>query len=555
MASGALRTRGVAALALVGAAGAAAQHWHDRRRSASCAALLASSSSGAPASGAPAPARSASLAGNPAAGRVFDVAVIGGGVVGLAVARECAMRGHSVVLLEQEDAPAAGASSGNSGLGCTGYDAPVGSLERALLRRSIQLHQHLYRSFGLSHEHVRKSGSLVVAWDEEQLAKLPAVLEENREAGDSEAQLVSREELRALEPALGPDALGAVLCPREAVVEPWLVPVGYAESARLHGAELRFQSALRGAAFNAERREWSLLVQRTRLAQVGRSRKGELLASTPLPEPDGGAAAAETLAARVVVNCAGLFGDKVEQLGLRPEQAPQAAGFTVTPRKGQFVVFKPRAGDAGTQSIIEPVATQFTKGVIVWTTVYGNVVVGPTAVDQPSRTDRSTDSATVDKLRAFGLKVLPALKDAQVLGTYSGLRPATEHRDYQIRADGARAWITVAGIRSTGLTASSGIAEYVADLHDRMYDPALTPWAAQRRADADRTGAKEALPGVTEVAHAPVKLHPEAKHSQKVPTLKQLADEFKRRGDGYVTIYGRLHRVTHPISSFGLDSL
>lgn len=81
----------------------------------------------------------------------YDVGVIGGGVVGLSVARECAVRGYRVVLLEREDVVSAAASSGNSGLGCTGYDAPVGSLERQLLRRSIQLHPTLYRSFGLSY--------------------------------------------------------------------------------------------------------------------------------------------------------------------------------------------------------------------------------------------------------------------------------------------------------------------------------------------------------------------------------------------------------------------
>ena len=85
---------------------------------------------------------------------------------------------------------------------------------------------------------MRKSGSLVVAWNDEQLSKLPGVLAENVEAGDREARLLDRAELRALEPALGEGAVGAVLCPREAVVEPWLVPMGYAESARLHGALL-----------------------------------------------------------------------------------------------------------------------------------------------------------------------------------------------------------------------------------------------------------------------------------------------------------------------------
>ena len=130
----------------------------------------------------------------------------------------------SVLLLEKETSLVAGAaSSGNSGLGCTGYDAPPGSLERRLLQRSIRIHQNLYRSFGLSltGKHVRKCGSLIVAWTEEELAQLPHIVQENRDAGDTEAILLEREELLDLEPALSSDALGAVFCPREAVVEPW----------------------------------------------------------------------------------------------------------------------------------------------------------------------------------------------------------------------------------------------------------------------------------------------------------------------------------------------
>lgn len=132
----------------------------------------------------------------------YDVAIIGGGVIGLAVAHKLAESNQSlrIVVIEKEDSVAAGASSGNSGLGCTGdkhdvvsrrcgsfshswvirymifcvgvgYDAPVGSLERELLRRSIRLHPQFYRSLGLhagEGGHVRKSGSLVVAWNDEQ---------------------------------------------------------------------------------------------------------------------------------------------------------------------------------------------------------------------------------------------------------------------------------------------------------------------------------------------------------------------------------------------------
>merc|ERR1739836_235786 len=92
------------------------------------------------------------------------------------------------------------------------------------------------------------------------------------------------------------------------------------------------------------------------------------------------------------------------------------------------------------------------------------IVVGPTATDQSSRTDRSTDEETVARLRAWATTAVPALRDAEVIGTYSGLRPATEFRDYQISIDRDQGWVTVGGIRSTGLSACSAIGEYVADM-------------------------------------------------------------------------------------------
>ena len=285
----------------------------------------------------------------------FDACVVGGGVVGLAVARECAVRGARVCVVEKEESLASGASSGNSGLGCTGYDAPVGSLERQLLRRSIQRHQHLYRSFGLSHDHVRKCGSLVVAWTPEQLAELVHIIAENREGGDEEATLLTQNELRELEPALSRDAMGAVLCPYEAVVEPWLVPIAYAESARLHGAAIFTSTAVVGAAFDARRGVWRLDVvhDAARRRVPGRSAPGRLLVDPP-SQPTavrsrfGGRAgwsdqlekAPLTIAARVVINCAGLHGDTVDALRFQRGAAPSAEGvspaFTIVPRKGEF---------------------------------------------------------------------------------------------------------------------------------------------------------------------------------------------------------------------------
>ena len=401
-------------------------------------------------------------------------------------------------------------------------------------------------SFGLSHDHVRKTGSLVVAWTASQLSQLPAVLKANADAGDTSAVLLSRAELLELEPALSAQALGGVYCPREAVVEPFLVPICYASSAIANGADIRTGIEVVSAGFDGPSKVWEVETRETGEAAVGRSEPGELLVKKP---PAAEAEAAERrgglVRARTVINCAGLYGDHVEMLGGGGEVEKKK--FTVTPRKGQFVVFRPVPGAVCPEIIVEPVATEITKGVIAWKTVYGNVVVGPTATDQESKVDRSTDRETVETLRKAGERMLPGLEGAEVLGTYSGLRPATEHRDYQIYANKERQWITVGGIRSTGLTASSGIGEHVGELWEDL--AGVSPLKA-----FEGGSAKDGLLGVTAAANSPVPVNRNVTRCERVPSLKELSDDYKKRGDGTILIHGRSVRVTHPISSFGMGS-
>jgi len=312
-------------------------------------------------------------------------------------------------------------------------------------------------------------------------------------------------------------------------VEPWLIPIGYAESARLHGADLRLSTEVISAS-RSDDGLWRLGTGRSTSEQWARSEPGQVLVR-PAPEA---AAPAESdfVSARTVVNCAGLLGDRVESLRLNGADAP----FHVTPRKGQFLVFKT---DAELEYIIETVPTQFTKGVIVWSTVYGNVIVGPTATNQQSRSDRSTDAETVKSLQEWAVKVVPALKDAQVVGTYSGLRPATEFRDYCIEAHKDERWVTVGGIRSTGLTACSAIGEHVVDLVEEMDGAKL-----EERPLLGVSAAKKRL------ARPRVRCCPNG----PVPTLAELAAEYRQNGDGTVTVYGRRWYVSHPLSSFGMET-
>jgi glycerol-3-phosphate dehydrogenase len=357
---------------------------------------------------------------NAGAATTADVAVIGAGVVGCAIARSLSIRGLKVIVVEKAGDILEGASKGNSALLHTGFDEPPGSAELAMTKAGYTLYERIHHRMNLP---LVKTGALVVAWDDEQLAKLPSIVA-HAKANGIHVELVDREGLRRREPHLAGAALGAVLVPGESIIDPWSAPLAYLRQAILHGASLLT---------NAEAEDFS--------------RKGDTWVIETRKGP---------VAARLVVNAAGLFGDKIEGLaGRRPT-------FTIRPRKGQFVVYD-KPARALVNSIILRVPTERTKGILLAPTVFGNLLLGPTAEDQGDRIHATSEAETLRRLMQEGEAMLPSLAGQPVNAAFAGLRPATEHRDYVLDVDGAASWITVGGIRSTGLSASLGLGEWVAE--------------------------------------------------------------------------------------------
>jgi glycerol-3-phosphate dehydrogenase len=352
----------------------------------------------------------------------FDIAIIGGGVVGLALLRRFAMAGLSCALLEKGADILSGASKGNSALLHTGFDAPAKSLELQCMKAGYAEYLDIRQKLNLP---LLETGAVVAAWTEADLAALQSIIDKALANGVGDVKLLSQTELRMREYQLSKDALGGVLVPGEHVIDAWSAPLAYAQQALAHGA---------------------VIMRNTEVVNVQRKN---------------GAWHLNGIEADVVINAAGLFGDHVEAL-VRPSP------FAIKPRKGQFVIFDKPAAKL-LRSIILPVPNERTKGVVLFRTIYGNLAIGPTAEETDERENPSTDSVSLEKLKSRAIEMLPALKDVQVTAVYAGLRPATEHKDYYIEALADQNWITVAGIRSTGLTGSLGIALYVAKLYAKNF--------------------------------------------------------------------------------------
>jgi glycerol-3-phosphate dehydrogenase len=356
----------------------------------------------------------------------FDIAVIGGGVVGLSILRCFAMAGLKCVLLEKNSDILSGASKGNSALLHSGFDAPSKSLELQCMQAGYVEYLDIRKKLNLP---LLETGAVVAAWTQDDLATLEGIIDKAHANNVADVKYLSQTKLRIREPEISKQALGGVLVPGEHVIDAWSAPLAYAHQALAHGAVILRNAGVTGAELVND--EW-------RIAHSG----GQVAAGT-------------------VINAAGLFGDHVEALA-RP------VPFAIKPRKGQFVVFDKPASKL-LRSIILPVPNARTKGVVLFRTIYGNVAIGPTAEETDERDYPSTDSATLEKLKARAIEMLPELKNVQVTAVYAGLRPATERKDYIIEALPDRNWITVAGIRSTGLTGSLGIAQHVAKLYAKNF--------------------------------------------------------------------------------------
>jgi glycerol-3-phosphate dehydrogenase len=353
----------------------------------------------------------------------YDVLVIGAGVVGCAVARRFALEGAKVLLLEKGADMLSGASKGNSAILHTGFDAPPGSLEVQCMQAGYDEYIAIAPTMNLP---LLETGAIVAAWNDEEVAKLDGIEAQARENGVVDVRRVSHDEILAREPHINPAVRAGLLVPREHVIDPWSAPLAYLTQAIENGASATFDAEVTAA--NRVGDEWH--VQTT---------KGEYRA-------------------KFVINCCGLFGDHVEKAFLG------TATFEIRPRKGQFVVFD-KPSSALIRTILLPVPTERTKGVVVVRTAFGNVLVGPTAEEQKDRVHAGVDEETLKSLVAKAAELVPGLANIPVNAIYAGLRPATEKKEYRVQMDAERAFITLGGVRSTGLTAALGLAQHAFRLY------------------------------------------------------------------------------------------
>ena len=353
----------------------------------------------------------------------YDVAIIGAGVIGCALAYELSQYRLRVVLIDRAFDVGEGTSKGNSAIIHTGFDAEPGSLESQLVTSASRQWPALAERLKIPFMPV---SALMLALTEEQHAQLPALREKALANGVDDVELVSAEIARRLEPHISSTVRGGLVIPRESIVDPFTTCVAYAEVARRNGVDLALGWEVTGI--------------------------GAADANLKTVFGSGGI----ELRTRLVINASG-FGSRklVDQY--------HGAPMDLNPRRGQFAIYD-RDCRQLVERILLPIPTKQTKGMLIAPTVFGNLIAGPTAEDLPQDQIEATGTTRegLAAVRDSAVQMCPELADRPVIATYAGLRCNCAQGSYWIRFnDGQPGVVTLAGIRSTGLTASISTAQYV----------------------------------------------------------------------------------------------
>lgn len=350
-----------------------------------------------------------------------DVVIIGGGIVGAAIARELSRYNADVVLLEKEPDVAMGTSKANSGILHAGFDAKTGTLKALTNVQGNQLYRQIYEELGIN---IKFIGSLVVAKTDEDMRTLADLLNRGKDNGVPGLEILDRETVLAKEPGLARDIAGALWAPTGGVICPFGVTIAFAENAVRNGVRLYTECPVEKVA-----------VEGGRVVGV-HTAKG-------------------FIAARYVINAAGVHADDISA-------GAGDASFAIKPRKGEYVLFDKSVADI-VKTVIFPTPSRISKGILVSPTAHGNLFVGPNAADIDDKDDVATTPAGIHEIVAGARKLVPDLPLHAAITQFAGLRAAADGGDFIIRpSDRITGLIQAAGIQSPGLTAAPAIAKMVA---------------------------------------------------------------------------------------------
>lgn len=351
---------------------------------------------------------------------MYDVAIIGGGVVGGMIMRKLSAYNLKICMLEKENDVACGSSKANSAIVHAGFDAKPGSLKAKLNVAGSEMMEQTTAELGVKY---KRNGSLVVGFSEDDRTAIQELYDRGIANGVKSLEIIDSDKLKELEPNISNNAICALYAPTGAIVCPYELTIAAIGNAMDNGAELFTNFEV-----------------------------------TDITECDGGyeiKSADKIIKTRFAVNAAGLNSDRIaEMFG--------DSSVKIHPRRGEYMLLDKTAGNTVSHTIFK-VPTKMGKGILVSPTVDGNLLLGPTSEDIENKSDTSTTADGLELVKNQASEYVKTVALNKTITSFCGLRAVGNTGDFIINSP-KKGYVNVAGIESPGLSASPAIAEYVAEL-------------------------------------------------------------------------------------------
>ena len=356
----------------------------------------------------------------------YDVIIIGGGVVGSAIARELTRYTLSVGVLEKESDVCTQTSGRNTGMLHAGFLYKPGSLKAACAVEGNAEFDTVAKELDVP---FKRTGKLIIGFTEEDRARLLSFIERGKINGVPGMRLIDREEMDRIDPSAGGNF--AIFCPSSGILDPFTYTIALAENAVMNGATYHLYTEVTG---------------------YERLSDGRHLLHT---------AGKGDFACRWVINSAGLSSAKIsDMLGL--------PGYVIQPVKGEYFVLDKKAGAFAKIPVYPAPTPKNTFDTHATPTVDGNVLVGPNSFNVEDGEDYSVSQSGMDGLQESGARMFKHMRREYYIRTFAGARPKRidprtgEIQDFLIeRPDNLPGVINLVGIESPGLTSALPIARRV----------------------------------------------------------------------------------------------
>lgn len=354
---------------------------------------------------------------------MIDVAVIGTGIMGAAVARELSKYELNILILDKDNDVSCGTTKANSAIVHAGYDAKEGSLMAKYNVTGNAMYEELCKEVDAP---FRKVGSYVLAFSEKEREHLELLYKRGLSNGVPELEIIEAEEIQKREPHVSKEAVAALYAGTAGITGPWELAIKLVENAMENGAELKLNAEV------------------VNIEKVGEYFK--------LTLKNG-----EIIETKTVINAAGVYADILNNMISKKT-------FKITPRIGEYYLLDKVQGYL-TDSVIFQCPTEMGKGILVAKTAHGNIIAGPTASDVEDREDVGNTQEGFDTIKQFAVKSIKDINFRDNIRNFSGLRAEADTGDFILgEAEDVKGFFNMAGTKSPGLSSAPAMAIDLAEM-------------------------------------------------------------------------------------------